>query len=124
VCSREEKLSHFNRENNYMEICRTQWAGCNTYTTLIFQFVFIISNQKNIGHLFSLQDIEFHIEIWKKGHAVKIFQLLNEVFSDIEPLPEPMTTTKLMMMRKMNEWAEIMDVSSFNSLCPSDVLYN
>ena len=71
-------------------------AGCNgeilTPTVPIFLHTFsnfqINQILMQVDHLFSLEDIMSHVEIWKKEHALKVLLLLNEVFHDIDPLPE------------------------------------
>ena len=56
-----------------------------------------------VDHLFSLEDIMSHVEIWKKEHAVNVILLLNEVFHDIDPLPE--------VHFDADDWDGTMDIS-------------
>jgi hypothetical protein len=38
------------------------------------------------NHLFSIDDINRNVEIWKHDHAVKVYKLLYDIFKDVEPM--------------------------------------
>ena len=42
------------------------------------------------NHLFSIDDINRNVEIWKHDHAVKVYKLLYDIFKDVEPMNDNM----------------------------------
>lgn len=43
-------------------------------------------------HLFTIDDITHNVEIWKYGHAVKVYKVIYDVFKDVEPVADDILT--------------------------------
>ena len=42
--------------------------------------------------MFTIDDITHNVEIWKYGHAVKVYKVIYDVFKDVEPVADDILT--------------------------------
>lgn len=42
-------------------------------------------------HLFSIEDVNHNVEIWKHDHAAKVYKILYNIFNDVEPTTDDIT---------------------------------